>query len=389
MKRVRSSAPTLADLVPYDPRYLPARIHLNANENPYGLPEAVVESLGAAVRDQLFHRYPDPLAKGLRARIAEQNGVDEGMVLLGNGGDELLLDIMLAWGGPGRKLLTAPPSFSSYDLDAKLTGTLIVEVPRVERAVDGADAGAVGEGAAESGKGVASKGVAAGKRELGIDEEAVLARVARGDIDVVMLASPNNPTGDVLREDFVLALLDASDALILIDEAYIEYASGRLDMISHLKNHENLVLLRTFSKAWALAGIRLGYLLASPRVVSELCKVRQPYSVDAFSVLAGQAVLDCAGEIQARVAESVSQRACLATELGALPGVVPFVSHANFILFRVPDAHGVWERLYEGWGILLRDFSAARGLKDCLRVSVGTPRENEEFLDALRTLLEK
>jgi histidinol-phosphate aminotransferase len=149
------------------------------------------------------------------------------------------------------------------------------------------------------------------------------------------------------------------------------------------------VLLRTFSKAWALAGIRLGYLLASPRVVSELCKVRQPYSVDAFSALAGQAVLDCAGEIRARVAESVSQRACLATELSTLPGVVPFVSQANFILFRVPDAHGVWERLYEDWGILLRDFSTARGLEDCLRVSVGTPQENEEFLNAMRTLLEK
>jgi histidinol-phosphate aminotransferase len=155
-------------------------------------------------------------------------------------------------------------------------------------------------------------------------------------------------------------------------------------MTRHLKAHENLVLLRTFSKAWALAGIRLGYLLASCAVVDELCKVRQPYSVDAFSALAGRAVLDAATEIGDRVTASVAERARLATALEEMPGVEVFSSQANFILFRADGAHSIWRRLYDEDGILLRDFSAARGLTDCLRVSVGTPQENDEFLAALR-----
>jgi histidinol-phosphate aminotransferase len=361
MRRVRPSASSLADLVPYDPKYLPARIYLNANESPYGLSKSVVQELTDAVSQQLFHRYPDPLAKNLRARIAEINGVGDGNVLLGNGGDELLFDVMLAYGGTARKLLTAPPSFSSYDLDAKLTGTTIIEVPRVEQALP--------------------------FPALVVDEAAVLQRVSRGDIDVVMLASPNNPTGDALSESFVMDLLDASDAVVLIDHAYVEFAEGSVDLTRHLKDHANLVLLRTFSKAYALAGVRLGYLLASETVVNELCKVRQPYSVDTFSVLAGRAVLGDADAVAKQVEQSLVERARIVEALGALPGVTVFESQANFILLRVAGAHTIWRRLYDEKGILLRDFSAAPHLTDCLRVSIGLPRENDEFLAAFASLL--
>ncbi|MDR3037460.1 MAG: histidinol-phosphate transaminase [Coriobacteriales bacterium] len=362
MQRVRAAAPYLAGLTPYDPKYLPARIYLNANESPYGLPPGVEQELAQAVATQVFHRYPDPLAKGLRSQIAAMNSVEDDNVLLGNGGDELLFDIMLAYGGPGRALLTAPPSFSSYDLDAKLTGTRIVEVPRMRRTTP--------------------------TYELGIDQQALLARVARGDIDVVMIASPNNPTGDALDEDFVLALLDASDTLVLIDQAYIEFADRRFDMTRHLADHKNLILLRTFSKAWALAGIRLGYLLGSPEVINELCKVRQPYSVDTFSVLAGRAVLAAAREIEARAQEAVAERQRVFAALHDLHDLMVFASWANFILFEVEGAHGIWQRLYDEQGILLRDFSAAPGLTNCLRVSIGTPAENDEFLAALRGLMD-
>jgi histidinol-phosphate aminotransferase len=349
--------------VPYDPKYLPARLYLNANESPWGLPPSVVEELTQAVAAQAFHRYPDPLAKDLRARIADANGARPANVLLGNGGDELLFDIMLAYGGSDRTLLTAPPSFSSYELDARLTGTTIVEMPRAERPA-GAEKGRI-------------------VWELGVEEEAVLTRVAQGDIDVVMLASPNNPTGEALDEDFVLALLDASDALVLIDHAYVEFADSRFNMTRHLGEHDNLVILRTFSKAFALAGIRLGYLLASESVIGELCKVRQPYSVDTFSALAGRAVLAASQEMGARAQQSVAERRRVLAALSALPQVTVFASEANFILFRVTGAHGIWQRLYEQDGILLRDFSSAAHLTDCLRVSIGTPSENDEFLAAL------
>jgi histidinol-phosphate aminotransferase len=382
MQHVRPSAPGLADLIPYDPKYLPARIYLNANESPYGLPASVVKELANCVSGQVFHRYPDPLARKLREEIAEKYGLSPAHVLLGNGGDELLFDILLAYGGEGRKLLTAPPSFSSYELDAKLTDTQIVEIPRGCPSVILSEAKDPAEDIRPE------PAVAAPPPSpYALDEQAILARVSQGDIDVVMLASPNNPTGDVMSEEFIVALLNASDAVVLIDQAYVEFAAERYDVTGLLAEHRNLVLLRTFSKAYALAGIRLGYLLAAGEVVSELCKVRQPYSVDAFSALAGSAVLAAPDGFAKQVAESKRERERIFAALAALPGVEPYPSEANFILFRCPAAHTVWQRLYDEQGILLRDFSAAPGLTGCLRVSMGTPEENDGFLSAFTALI--
>ncbi len=366
MRTVRPTSPNLNNLVAYDPKYLPAKIYLNANESPYGPPSGAIKQLSDAVTNQMFHRYPDPLAKQLRARIASIHGLDPENILLGNGGDELLLDILLAYGGFGRKLLTAPPSFSSYEIDAKLTGTELVEIPRVIFHDDGA-----------------------GQAKMGVDESAVIDRLSKGDIDVVMLTSPNNPTGDVLTKDFITSLLNASDSLVLIDQAYIDFSQPKYDATKLLEEHENLVILRTFSKAYALAGIRLGYLLASKQVIEEFCKVRQPYSVDIFSVLAAMAVLDEMAEIEKQVAESIDERERIIKVLDALDGVMVFESQANFILFKAKNAGLIWQRLYDEYGILLRDFSAAEHLVDCLRVSVGTPSENDEFLVALSTILEQ
>ena len=368
MQKLRSSASYLKDLKPYDPKYLPARIYLNANESPYGLPEAVLDSLLESVSEQMLHRYPDPLAMDLRSTLAKINKVSTSNVLLGNGGDELIFDIMLAYGGTGRKLLIAPPSFSSYELDAKLTDTTLVEIPRVRRRMY-------------------DERASVETIVFGVDEDAVLKRVSQGDIDVVMLASPNNPSGDVLRKDFVVALLNASDALILIDQAYVEFADPQFDMRPYLAKHKNLAILRTFSKAFALAGIRLGYLLADDELVSELCKVRQPYSVDVFSALAGNTVLSHPEVFSGRIVESIDERKRITQELSGLPGVVVHASEANFILIQVEHANRIWQRLYDENGILLRDFSSAPYLTDCLRVSVGTPNENDEFLKSFTAIL--
>ena len=366
MRKIRSSAAYLTDLLPYDPKYLPARIYLNANESPYGLPAPVREDLIEMFSEQTLHRYPDPLAKSLRERIAEVNHRKEEEVLLGNGGDELLFDILLAYGGAGRKLLTAPPSFSSYELDAILTSTELIEVPRIEQPCY------------EAGQKTA---------KLAVLEASVLERVGKGDIDVVMLASPNNPSGDTLCEDFVVELLNVSDALVLIDQAYLEFADSRFDLLRHLDEHENLVILRTFSKAYALAGVRLGYLFASQSIVNELFKVRQPYSVDAVSALAGKVVMDNLEAFSQQIAESISERERVINALSAMVGVTVYSSEANFVLFQTKDAQRLWQDLYDEKGILLRDFSSAPYLGDCLRVSIGTPEENDEFLAACRKKL--
>lgn len=352
----RSISPHLKGLVAYDPKYLPARIYLNANESPYGLPKSVVDALSVAVQEEMFHRYPDPLAKNLRAKLANQLSCLPENILIGNGGDELILDILLAYGGADRNLLIAPPSFSSYELDAVITNTTIVQIAREPNT-------------------------------FCIDEQAIINRVALGDIDVVMLASPNNPTGDVLSEEFIVDLLNASDALVLIDQAYVEFSNPFFSMTKLLAEHENLLLLRTFSKAYALAGLRLGYLLASEQVILELCKVRQPYSVDTFSVLAGMAVLDADNVVKSQIKEVVEQRIYIASSLALMNKVKVYCSEANSILFKLPNAHQLWQRLYEDYGILLRDFSDAPYLKDCLRVSIGKPAENKEFIAATGAIL--
>lgn len=249
MNSVRPPNPRLDSVVPYDPKYLPAHAMMSANENPSNIPEEVRRAVMKRLKSLDFNRYPDPLANELREAIAEANGLEKENILLGNGGDELLFDIALAWGGEGRTFLNLPPTFSVYENNAQLTGTTVVNIPR--------------------------------RADYSIDEEAVFARVAQGDIDYIIIASPNNPTGQLASEEFLLKLLDATDALVMVDEAYFEFS--RTTMRVYLQQHENLLVLRTFSKAFSLAGVRMGYILANPSVITEFIKVRQPYSVDAVS----------------------------------------------------------------------------------------------------------
>ncbi len=354
MRSVRPANPALETLEPYDPKYLPANAFLSANENPLDVPADVRLAVKREVRSVALNRYPDPLANDLRDLIAEANGLDRDCVLAGNGGDELLFDIALAWGGPGRTFLNLPPTFSVYEINAQLTSTNVVRIPRLA--------------------------------DYSIDEEAVLARVEAGGIDYVIVTSPNNPTGQLADEAFLLRLLDATDALVVVDEAYFEFS--RRTMRPWLERHANLAILRTFSKAFSLAGVRMGYVLASPHVIRELAKVRQPYSVDAVSQIVARVVFENRAKFEPGIKAIIAERGRLIEELGAMEGVRPYPSDANYVLFQVSGADAVWERLYEQ-GVLVRDFSHAPLLEGCLRVSVGTREQNDAFLAALRAAREE
>ena len=352
MNTVRASQPRLAGIIPYDPKYLPAKEYLSANENPRNGPEEIQLEIRKALKNYPFNRYPDPLANELRDLIAEANGLYRENILLGNGGDELLFNIALAWGGPGRTFLNLPPTFSVYEANAKLTGTTVVNIPR--------DA------------------------EYNIDEEAVLSRVVQGDIDYVIVTSPNNPTGKMANELFLRKLLEATDALVMVDEAYFEFS--RFSMRPYLENHKNLVVLRTFSKAFSLAGVRLGYILANQEVINEFIKVRQPYSVDAISQAIGKAVFRNRALFEKGIDDIISQRSFVIDEMRKIPSVTAFDSDSNYVLFRVPEASTVWEKLYDA-GVLIRDFSRSPYLENCLRVSIGTEEENAVFLAELQKIL--
>ncbi|MDR1775715.1 MAG: histidinol-phosphate transaminase [Actinomycetes bacterium] len=327
---------------------------LASNESPANLPEELRRELAAALDGFAFNRYPDPAADDLRALIADANGLDSDCVLVANGGDELLLDALICWGGAGRTFLNAPPTFSIYGIDAALTDTRVLSVPRTTDS-------------------------------FALDTDAVVAALAQTDVDLVIVANPNNPTGALTPEEDLLRILDATDALVLVDEAYFEFS--RRSMRPYLDAHANLAILRTFSKAFCLSSLRLGYLLASPDVITTFAKARQTYSVNAFTQLAGAAAYRRRQLFVPMIETVMNERRRLYRELSAIQAVEVWPSDANFLLFRVADAHSVWQRLVDEHRILVRDFSAAPQLRDCLRVTVGTRAENDAFLAALRAIL--
>ncbi len=350
--RVRSSQPALQGVTPYDPKYIPAEIYLSANENPQTLPDVVMDEVYAQLRRASLNRYPDPLANELRDLIAAHYGLTRDNVLVGNAGDELLFDLALAWGGPNRTLLNCPPTFSVYGANAHLTDTRVIDVAR--------------------------------KDDFSLDEEAVIARAAQGDVDMVVITSPNNPTGNADPLEFIKRLLEATDALVLVDEAYGEF--GTTPATPLLADHENLVILHTFSKAYSAAGVRLGYVLAQPTVIQELLKVRQPYSVDSISQIVGCAIMRNTDVFADRIAAIIAERERMAQCLAEIPGITVYPSQANFLLVRIPGADAVWQGLYDR-GILVRDFSHAPGLENCLRITIGSKEENDAVLAALEELL--
>ena len=352
MPTVRPSAPWLQGVEPYDPKYLPAEVMISANENPLDVPVGVRRKIEHALRRVPFNRYPDPLANGVRDAIAQANGLDREQVLMGNGGDELLFDLALAWGGPGRTFLNMPPTFSVYGYNAMLTNTKVVEVPR--------------------------------RADFSVDEDAVCERLAQGDIDFTIVTSPNNPTGNLVSPEFAERMLQASDALVVIDEAYFEFS--RFTVRPLLERYENLVILRTFSKAFSLAGVRIGYVLGSAKIIDELTKVRQPYSVDAVSQAIARVVYENRAAFEPGIDAIIEERGRLFDALQQLDGVQPFPSASNYILFRLDDAAVVWQKLYDA-GVLVRDFSSSKYLENCLRVSIGTREENDRFLAALAAVM--
>lgn len=353
MDRFRAPRTELESLVPYDAKDVRAEVILASNENPANLPREIVAKLAERLPEFRFNRYPDPTAHELRRLIADANGLDPENVLIGNGGDELIFDLLLAWGGPGRTILDTPPTFSMYAIDAASTGTAVVSVPRID--------------------------------DFAIDTEAVLARVREGDIDIVIIANPNNPTGGLTDESFLIDLLGASDAIVMVDEAYFEFS--RHTMRPHMLRHPNLVILRTFSKAFSLAGLRVGYLLGHADVVRELMKVRQPYSVDAFSQWVASTVFRERMIFEQQISDIIRERDRIVHGLSLIPEITVFPSEANFVLFRVEHASGLWRDLLHQHSVLVRDFSRAEGLEDCLRVTVGTAEENDRFLVAVDELL--
>ena len=350
-KRVR---PALVGFEPYDPAFTPCEVNLSANENTHELPAAVREAINAALVSTPLNRYPDPLSNELRDVLAERHGVQRSSVMVGNGGDEILFNLFFAFGGAGRTLVTCPPDFSEY---ANFATMCEMPVKRVWRNAD----------------------------DFSLDVDALVE--ATKDAAMVVVTSPNNPTGDLVDHAVIRRLLDETDALVLVDEAYVEFAPDGSSVIDWVADNPRLMVLRTLSKAFSLAGLRCGYLIADPKIVDVLAAIRQIYSEDVLAQAAAVQAVRMRQALAPVVDSIVSERKELSRRLAELPGVVLWPSNANFLLMRVPGAAKVRARLRDEYSVLVRDFSYAPGLADCLRISVGTHDENERLMVALKEIL--
>jgi histidinol-phosphate aminotransferase len=350
--------PELRGQVPYGAPQLDVAHRLNVNENPYPPSPAMISDVAAAVAEAAadLNRYPDRDATALRADLAAyiRTDVPRGPAVTGarvwaaNGSNEVMVQLLQAFGGPGRVALSFAPTYSMYPDYARDTFTEYRTLAR--------------------------------RDDFTVDLDAALAHIAAEQPAVILLASPNNPTGTALSLDDVDALCRASRGMVVVDEAYAEFRRpGTPSAIELLDVHPRLVVTRTMSKAFALAGARLGYLVASPQVVDAVQLVRLPYHLSAVTQAVARTALRHAPALLGSVAALREERDALVEWLRAQPGLVAADSDANFVFFgRFVDRDAIWQRLLDR-GVLVR----ATGPAGWLRVSAGTPEEMAAFRDAL------
>lgn len=327
-------------------------VKLDANESPFSFPPNLLAELFRALARVPLNRYPDPEALELRSALAELLGVPPSRVMVGNGSDELIQILLVALGEPGSAVLSPVPTFSMYELTSKALGLRFLGIPLGPH--------------------------------FELDLGRILQAIQVNRLKLCFLASPNNPTGNSFAEGDILKIVEVFQGLVVVDEAYYPY-SGRT-VLPHLDRYPNLAVLRSLSKI-GLAGLRIGYLVTQDTLLEELQKVRLPYNVNALSQAAARFVLSKREAIEAQVKQIVEERDRLFQALAQTPGIEVFPSEANFLLFRTEaNASSIYRGLLEE-GVLIRDMSNTQGLENCLRVTVGTPKENDLFLQALRRVL--
>jgi histidinol-phosphate aminotransferase len=342
----------LREVEPYLSPQIDVRARLNTNECPYPLPESFSRDLTERVARIALNRYPDGSMWELRTKLAERTGVTPDRIWAANGSNEIITQLLLAYGGPGRTALTFEPTYLLHSRIPWLTHTARVSV-QVEPPF-----------------------------EIGpsqVDEALSL------HPDVIFVCSPNNPTGTVRSLETIEGLASGSDALVIVDEAYVEF--GGETAMPLIDTNPNIAVVRTLSKAFALAGARVGYCVTTADVVGDLQRVRLPYHVSALTQAAGLTALEHSDEAKAILEDVRSQRERVYTALQAMPHVEAWPSAANFVLFRTSPGHpakDVWQGLLDR-GVLVRDMSSV--VPETLRVTAGTREEVGLFLEAIGDLL--
>lgn len=345
--------PQIRTLKAYQSKPVPNCVRLDANENPLPWPSGMKEEL---FKEQFeLNRYPDGEAIALKKALSKYTGNPAEGILTGNGSDELIQLLMTTFGGENKAVVLHPPTFSMYWAAAKVTSTEVIEVPLLEE-----------------------------DSEVRLDVEGILEAAASSEVHIIILCNPNNPTGTLYPREDILRIIKETGKIVIVDEAYAEF-SGE-SVIKQIQNYPNLIVMRTFSKAFAMAALRLGYLVGQPTTIELLNRARQPFNVNSLTQRAGAIALEYLQEYNEQIRLIVDETQKIYKCLKSIPGVRVFPTRSNFILFQPQNPKLVYQELIEQ-GFLIRNMGDLPVIGKALRLSAGLPEENKRLVRVLREIL--
>lgn len=333
------------------------RIKLDQNENPFDLPIELKEQVLNLARTQPWSRYPPSIPRRLIARLAQIEEWPENGIVVGNGSNQLILALLTVLNQPGQPIVMPAPIFPIFPRSVELLGGVVIEV-LLDR-----------------------------ENDFAIDPALIHVAIEKHNPRGLIICSPNNPTGGVLALEQIENIVRSTSALVVVDEAYWQF--NGMTVLPLLKRYSNMLVLRTFSKAWGLAGLRVGYFIGAPDVIQGIARAVPPFSIDFFAEAAALSALDYSTWVEERVTYLVRERERVFAEMQKISGIKPYSSRTNFILFSVLNRKvgNVLEELTRE-GILVRDIRVQHPvLADCLRVSIGLREENDVFLENLARLV--
>lgn len=338
---------SIQQLTPYEAKELKGMIRLDANENTRAS-YLLNQKIGRALMEVPVNQYPDSDARELRKVLGKELMVSPEKIIVGCGSDQLISMILQAFIDPGDKILTQAPTFSMYKISNQIAGGETMEVPLEEG--------------------------------FKFNLSSFLRAIGENRPKIVFLTNPNNPTGGVIPREQIIKIIECTNGLVVVDEAYYEfYGESVVDLTGY---YHNLMVLRTLSKAYGLAGARVGYGIASREVIDILNRVKPPYNVSSLDQQAALVCLENKAALEGMIEEILSERRRLEALMGEIEGIEVFESHGNFILIKLKKARGLYEHLFHN-GLLVRYFGEQGPLAGCLRVTVGTEKENNTFLGLL------
>ena len=342
----------IRELKAYKPEEILCPIRMEANENPFTINSSLKDRVLESISRISLNRYPDSLATDLRKQISAKSGIKPENIIVGNGSDELIQMLITAFCENEDKVLFPVPTFSMFGIIAKSFGVNTIEIPL--------------------------------DSEWDIDLAEIKKSYEKNLPKIIFLSTPNNPTGNCFSENKILNIIEKTYSLVVVDEAYADFCGKTF--IDQLKHSKNLIILKTLSKV-GMAGLRVGYLIASKEIINILHKIRLPYNSNSLSQAAAKVILTNSEIVESQVQQIIKGREFLLEELKKLKdkeGITPFHSNANFILFKTEkDADAIHGKLTEE-GVLIRNLNGDGPLKNCLRVTVGRPEENDAFIKALK-----